>query len=80
MNDQTQPQNQDAILGGQAPPTGKVLGGLDRIKQRLLSSIETNKLRIRPWLLNSGKQKYIYLCKFSNKRSRDNCAGLLILF
>jgi hypothetical protein len=37
MNDQTQPKSQDAILGGQAPPTGAVLGGLDGIKQRLAS-------------------------------------------
>lgn len=32
------PQSSDAILGGQAPPTGAVLGGLAGIKQRLANS------------------------------------------
>jgi WD40 repeat protein len=44
MNDQTQPQNQDAVLGGQAPPTGVVLGGLDGIKQQLASGVWNQQL------------------------------------
>ncbi|MBW4694068.1 MAG: hypothetical protein KME27_20165 [Lyngbya sp. HA4199-MV5] len=39
MSDQAQPKSQDAILGGLAPPTGVVLGGLEGVKQRLASGV-----------------------------------------
>ncbi|MBD2096386.1 hypothetical protein H6F90_14690 [Trichocoleus sp. FACHB-591] len=46
MNDQTQPQNNDVVLGGRMPPLhqGVVLGGLDGLKQQLASHIVDVKL------------------------------------
>ncbi|MBW4473098.1 MAG: hypothetical protein KME45_22370 [Stenomitos rutilans HA7619-LM2] len=35
----SQPKQNDAVLGGQVPPTGVVLGGLEGIKQRLSSGV-----------------------------------------
>lgn len=38
------PRNDDAVLGGQIPSSGAVLGGVEGIKKRLMSSVEQQRI------------------------------------
>lgn len=69
MNDQTQPKSQDAILGGQVPPTGVVLGGLDGIKQRLASGVRDQQTAAATQALQYGEAGLDLLLQALQKES-----------
>lgn len=50
-----QPRQDDLILGGQAPPTGAVLGGLDSIKQRFSSGVWDQQVAAATQALQYGE-------------------------
>lgn len=50
-----QPRNDDAVLGGQAPSSSAVLGGVEGIKKRLTSSVEQQRIAALSEALKLGK-------------------------
>jgi COMPASS component SWD3 len=55
MNNPIQPKDNDAVLGGQAPPTGAVLGGLAGIRQRFAHITIEQQIAILSEAINYGQ-------------------------
>jgi hypothetical protein len=68
-----QPQNQDAVLGGQGamPAGGVVLGGFDGVKRRLASSVAAHRLEALPEALKYGQKGLFLVVRALNDSSSE---------